>query len=609
MRGANEIRVGIVVVLALLVMGGGYFYLRGVGLGADIYYMRLNGAAQIANGSDVRLQGIRVGQVQEVTIDATQKPFMTLAIRRNEPRFVLAKNYSYSVTGSAVIGDNFVDIRGVYDPSAEAYHPNDPTQIIPGTAGGGIAGVTDQATALMKDMQKTLGSLNVTIQRINQGVLSEPNQKHLTEALQGMAQLSKQAQQSFGPQGVRLTIGDPQSQRALNAMLANASSAARQAGNAANQAGSAATAAAANVNRLTGDLSSVVGENRAQLRILLGTLNKTATNVAGLAQTLDFTVNKSGFAENANVALRAMRRSAENIESSTATFKAFTSDATLQKNLRDTVNTLNETTKLLRETTLSVKTLVTDPATQEQLKTTLATINTAATSLQATSENLRDTTAGFKNVFGDPKVQSDMKAIPAELKLTLATAQGAAEAARHTAEAAQATAERINAILGGRRKRTTPEQPGGEKAQRQGFAPGGYNLTLRHFLDPSGRERDGDDVEHQNYGDIDFNAELFGGPFRLGLANIGEGNDLTLQTGRFLGKNGAVRYGLFRSKLGVGADWHKGRFSLEGNLWNPNERSFNAYLGYRVTPQVEIIAGREHIRGVRTNAVGVRLTP
>src|SRR4028118_1034045 len=116
MRGATEARVGAVIVLALALIVVGYFFLRGMGLGADIYYVRLTGPANIATGNDVRLQGVKVGQVQEVTLDPdTQKPLLTLAIRRGKPRFQLMRNYQYAVQTSAIIGESYVDIRGAYN--------------------------------------------------------------------------------------------------------------------------------------------------------------------------------------------------------------------------------------------------------------------------------------------------------------------------------------------------------------------------------------------------------------------------------------------------------------------------------------------------------------
>src|SRR4028118_1915321 len=104
MRGATEARVGAVIVLALALIVVGYFFLRGMGLGADIYYVRLTGPANIATGNDVRLQGVKIGQVQEVTLDpVTQKPLLTLAVRRNNPPFVLLQSYQYSIQSGSLL--------------------------------------------------------------------------------------------------------------------------------------------------------------------------------------------------------------------------------------------------------------------------------------------------------------------------------------------------------------------------------------------------------------------------------------------------------------------------------------------------------------------------
>ena len=77
MRYSNEIRVGIVFLGGLALIVFGYFYLRGLGLNAEFYTLRLNGAASIAQGNDVRLQGVKIGQVSEVNFDPeTQQPIL-----------------------------------------------------------------------------------------------------------------------------------------------------------------------------------------------------------------------------------------------------------------------------------------------------------------------------------------------------------------------------------------------------------------------------------------------------------------------------------------------------------------------------------------------------
>ena len=634
MRVANEIRVGIVVVLALALLAAGYFFLRGVGLGADLYYMRLNGIASVATGNDVRLQGVKVGQVQEVTLDPdTQQPLLTLAIRRQKQRFQLMRNYRYAVQTSSIIGESYVDIRGPYTAGAQPYQPNDASQLITGQAAGGIDAVSGEAATLIRDFRATLNKFNVTIDRVNKGVLSYENQMRLARTLDGVTKLTESAGKTFGPQGVRLALGDPRAQRALNETLGNMALASQQ-----------ANLAARNIHGMTSQLGGIVGENRGQVRQILGNLNNMAANVAGLTQSLSFIVQKGGLRENSKATFDALRRAAQNVEATTSGFKTIATDQASQKSLRDTLTSLRQTTEALRDTAQAVKAVATDPAAQNQVKGILASLNTTASTLQATTENLRDTTtqlkgsltataenirdttaglkgslmatadnirdttAGLKNVVGDAQVQADLKAIPAEL--------------RHTLEATSAAAERLNSLIGGRtRKATTkalpggaapegaPATPTGQAAKARAQVPSGLSFTYRRFANRSGDPPYGEGIKGSNYGDVDFNTELLGGPFRIGLANIGEGTDLTLQSGTFIGKSAALRYGLYRSKLGAGAELRKGRFSLEGNLWNPNNTSYNAYLGFQVTPNFEIRAGRESIRGTRTNALGIRVRP
>ena len=101
MKVANEARVGVVVVIALVLLVTGYFYLRGLGLSSDKYYMRLLGAASVAPGNDVRLQGVKIGQVLDVALNDEQKPIITVAVKRGKSPVQLLKSYKSAVQTSA----------------------------------------------------------------------------------------------------------------------------------------------------------------------------------------------------------------------------------------------------------------------------------------------------------------------------------------------------------------------------------------------------------------------------------------------------------------------------------------------------------------------------
>ena len=598
----NEAKVGAVILLALAALLGGYGFLRGLGRGGDTYKLLVqSGAANIQSGSDVRLRGVKIGEVREVALDTnTQKPLLTLAIQKQNPPIALQRDYEYSLRSGSLIGENYVDIRGNFDNAKPRFSANS-EEVIPATAVGGVADVATQVAGISQDFGVTLQKLNVTIDRINKGILSYDNQIKLARALEGVAKLTQQAQQGFGPNGVKVSLGDPNAQRALNETLRNTSAAARNINNLTRDFGGVARNAntlTQNAGALTDDLRNVVGQNSGQLRGLVANLNGTARNINGLTESLAFVVEKGGFKENSQLAFRSLRRAAENVEVGTQGLRAF-GDPAAQKTLRETLESVNQATGALRDTAVTVRDAVVNPQNREQLAGTFTTLNQTAKSLQGTVQNLNEITGALKNVAVDPQVQSDLKATVANLNGTLV--------------ATRVAAERVSGLLGGRKSRSTETSnntPNGESDATSSTRSDaeiasdkfstGVDFTLRRYT--NARTEAG-----RTFGDATLNTELFSRPLRLGISGVGEDNDLTIQSGAYLGRDKIVRYGLYRSKLGVGGEIKKGKFSLEGNVYDPNDASYNAYVGYKISDSLEIIAGREKRDGVRTNALGVRL--
>jgi hypothetical protein len=194
-------------------------------------------------------------------------------------------------------------------------------------------------------------------------------------------------------------------------------------------------------------------------------------------------------------------------------------------------------------------------------------------------------------VLGDAKLQEDLKASADELRTTLANTSAAAA--------------RVNHLLGG--KSLDSSEPKSTSANTSTPAASKASPNYRRSgLDFTGRYLNNEKKHY--YGDVTLNTSLFGGPFRLGLSGIGDDNSLTLQTGNYFGTGGDLRYGLYRSKLGLGADYYWKRFSLEGNIYDPNNASWNAYLGLKLTPRVQVLLGEEKNGNVRSTALGVRLS-
>ena len=582
MRYSNEIRVGIVFLGGLALIIFGYFYLRGIGLNAEYYYLKLNGAASIAQGNDVRLQGVKIGQVTDVNFDpGTQQPILKIAVRRATPEYKLFKSYDYAVQISGLVGENFVSISGKVKPTAEVYKADDESVLIPTEANNGILAATASASDLAKSLETTIKKVNVTLDSINNGVLNNPNQRKLTQALDNVTRLTAAASKTFDQNtGRQLQQTLASAQRAS----ANIERATRDAGGLSQDVQGLVRDARGQLNSTSGNFNGVLNENRGQLKALLANTTRASNSIAGLTETLDFTLRAGGFQENGAAALKSLARAASNVESATTGLRTLSDDPTTATDLKRTLVALRESTESLRDTAASLKGFVAGDSTG-QIKGVLASLGT-------TANNLEVTTASLNKIIADPEVQADIK--------------GSADNLNNTLAATRATAERINALLGGKKRTQTDNATGqgtSNKAVSNSFGSPGASLTLRSLSDRV------PDTNGRNFGDLQFDADLLGGPFRAGVSSIGDGDNLTLQSGKYLSKNLAARYGLYRSKLGVGLEARRGRFFAEGNAYGLNNGSYNLYGGVSVTRQLDLMAGTESIRGSNSASIAVRLRP
>ena len=583
MRYSNEIRVGIVFLGGLALIIFGYFYLRGLGLNAEFYTLRLNGAASIAQGNDVRLQGVKVGQVADVNFDPqTQQPILKIAVRRAQPSFKLLKTYEYSVQISGLVGENYVDIRGPYVANADIYNPDDPSEIIPAEAAGGILAATNSANDLAKSLETTIKKVNTTLDAVNNGLLNSPNQKKLAQALDGVAKLTTSASRTFDQSTGR------QFQRTLaNAerASANVERATRDAGGLSRDVQGLVRNANGQLRRTSDNFNGIADENRAQLKALLANTTRASDSIAGLTETLDFTLRAGDFQGNSQAALKSLRLAADNVAVATTGIRKLSDDPTTNADLKRTLVALRQSTESLRDTAESLKGFVVGDGTG-QIQGVLTTLNT-------TASNLEVTTASINQIVADPAFQADVK--------------GSADNLNNTLAATRASAERINALLGGKKRAQTDAATGtgadAQTAATNTFGSPGASLLLRSLSEtPPG-------ASGRNFGDARFDADLLGGPFRIGVDNIGDGDDFTLQSGKYLGRNLAARYGLYRSKLGVGLEARKGKFFVEGNAYGLNDSSYNLYGGVTITRNLDLMAGTENIRGNSSGSIAVRLRP
>ena len=142
-------------------------------------------AQNLIKGSPVRRAGANIGKLSAPPeLDESLKGVrVSLEIY---PEFRIPEGSSLKISTIGLMGDCAID---VVPPPPEKLTGK---FIEPGTTLNGVGGsdltaaasrITDEATEVMKDIRNGIAELNKTISRINSGVLSDDNLRHVSESL------------------------------------------------------------------------------------------------------------------------------------------------------------------------------------------------------------------------------------------------------------------------------------------------------------------------------------------------------------------------------------------------------------------------------------------
>ncbi len=165
-------------------------------------YIEFPNTDGIIKGSEIRLRGAKVGRVAtqpELTLgSASSSVKMEMRIRDNVK---IPRDSVFQISSSGFIGDKFIDIQPPEIESGEYFESG---ETIMGAGAGGFDAIkTDaqniakDASLLLKDAKKTFvkidealdeitrvgENLNVTMQKVNAGFLSDKNIENLSKAI------------------------------------------------------------------------------------------------------------------------------------------------------------------------------------------------------------------------------------------------------------------------------------------------------------------------------------------------------------------------------------------------------------------------------------------
>jgi hypothetical protein len=284
----------------------------------------------------------------------------------------------------------------------------------------------------------------------------------------------------------------------------------------------------------------------------------------------------------------------------------------------------------LRDIATTISEAVGDPGTQAGLRSALLNINATTANVERANRQSRRSHGGFKNIVGDPQLQRDLKETAANLNGTLA--------------ATRAAAERVNSLLGGRnprrartrqtaaqrlklrrrmQQRRTARHPDGQRRRRRdrnnadgednraaqaSTLPSGVDFTSATLSDAERRRRDRDDAA-RNFGDLTFNAELFGSPVRAGISALAKATisrckaALTLAATAWCATACIARnWAWARSII-----WAVSRSKATCMTRIAARATFTA--ASRSRPTWKSLPGARSLAGVQSNSIGVRLRP
>jgi len=188
---AVELKVGIFVIIGLLVVAVMVLKFGRLGQTFEKTYevkVELPDASGLIKDAEVKLAGAKIGSVAEKPLISSNVSGVTVTVKILDT-IKIPRKMKFQVGSSGLLGDKFVEIlpgEG-FDPAK--FDPKDPAQVIqPGdTVQGGQPGGLDLLTrkgqVVMDQLTEEIKDLRVTTAKINDGILSDANQKNLSDTL------------------------------------------------------------------------------------------------------------------------------------------------------------------------------------------------------------------------------------------------------------------------------------------------------------------------------------------------------------------------------------------------------------------------------------------
>ena len=350
-----EARVGTISIVGLLVAAMVIVYVGGLHVGPRGYNVkiRLRDARGLEEGAAVRMSGVKVGQVESVTLtrEAEEIASQALVTVKLKKGVELWNSFAIQVAKGGLLGEYYIDITPIRTKKARLVKAN---ATLTGQVQPQLEDLIPQASLLLAELQGLAGNINSLTQ----------DEKFVFAIKKAVIDLGATAA------AIRNVIANPAVGRAMTASAVNVQAATAHGATAARNIADA-TKEFHRVNNLLRTLESMATENRKEIAGILANLETTTANLGEISDAFRWLAAESGTKENMQQTVASLSETAKNVEESTAVLRNMASDETIQKDLKISLENLRKSLENVEASTAAFKDLATDQQVQTDLRDTL----------------------------------------------------------------------------------------------------------------------------------------------------------------------------------------------------------------------------------------------
>ncbi len=338
----NAGRVGLVFVLAVALLGGVWYFLKGNILSSNAYSFDVlfTDASGATAETPVTLAGVQIGKVQSVTLTPGQQADLKLEIKNKmNGRDVRIPRGSQFLIQTPILGTS--GTITVIPPADAELHPRgsirDGETDLKGERAGDLTAALGKATGLLDQVTVTTKKVNLLLDSATR-LASDPKiQNSLQQTLRNFNEASANVN-AASANGLKLT-------GSLNGVLATDNN---QVLALLKQTKSGEQVSLDNLAATTGSVRQITQENKAQIAAIVRNLNDTTSAVAGITGQANNLLSKGGVSQNLEATVANLKTTTDKLNTIAGNFQSLSAIATdpkVQSNLKDTVQNIRDSSE------------------------------------------------------------------------------------------------------------------------------------------------------------------------------------------------------------------------------------------------------------------------